>query len=123
MDEDVEPYLLKARACLAGARSELANGRYNNAANRAYYAAHNAAIVALIRAGVARPCWTHDEVQALFAGQLVTRRKLYSGKTRRALGDLMIAHLTADYGKSVISRAAARTHCGAPKHSGQVTGV
>src|SRR5205823_6359850 len=41
----------KALESLAGAESELANGRYNNAANRAYYACFQAAIAALQRAG------------------------------------------------------------------------
>jgi uncharacterized protein (UPF0332 family) len=31
-------YLEKAEESLAGAESELANGRYNNCANRCYYA-------------------------------------------------------------------------------------
>ena len=39
MNELAEPYLGKARESLNGAFSELANGRYNNAANRACYAA------------------------------------------------------------------------------------
>ena len=97
----------RARECLDGARSELANGRYNNAANRAYYAAYNAAIVALIKAGITRPRWTHDEVQALFAGQLIARRKLYAREMRRVLGDLTAVRWAADYGRSMISRAAA----------------
>lgn len=43
-----EPLLLeKARESLAGAESEFSNERYNNCANRAYYAVFQAAIVAL----------------------------------------------------------------------------
>jgi len=56
-EEMIEPYLSKARECLFGAESELANGRFNNATNRAYYAAYNAAIVALIRAGMSSRRW------------------------------------------------------------------
>lgn len=98
MDQDVEPYLSKAAECLAGARSELANGRFNNACNRAYYAAYNAAIVALIRAGVTSRRWGHDEVQAVFAGQLIYRRKLYPSSLRSTLPDLLTMRMKADYG-------------------------
>lgn len=46
------PFLEKALESLAGAQSEFANGRFNNVANRCYYAAFQAAIVALQRAGL-----------------------------------------------------------------------
>ena len=107
MNEEVEPYLSKVEECLAGAQSEFANGRYNNATNRAYYAAYNAAIVALIRAGLSTRRWAHDEVQALFAGQLVVRRKLYPGDMRRVLADLIVARTRADYGRELVSKAVA----------------
>jgi uncharacterized protein (UPF0332 family) len=102
------PNAAKAAECLAGARSELANGRYNNAANRAYYAAYNAAIVALIRAGVGRPRWLHDEVQALFAGELIARRKLYPTDMRRTLNDLAVVRVRGDYAAEMVSRASAQ---------------
>jgi uncharacterized protein (UPF0332 family) len=104
VNEQVEPYLSKARECLAGAHSELANGRYNNAANRAYYAAYNAAIVALIRAGVTRPRWSHEDVQSLFAGQLIARRKLYPAAFRSTLPDLITIRLRGDYGQREASQ-------------------
>jgi uncharacterized protein (UPF0332 family) len=44
-------YLAKAQSSLAGAQSELAQQRFDNAANRAYYACFQAAISALLRAG------------------------------------------------------------------------
>jgi len=71
-----EVHALKARESLAGAERELALGRYNNAANRAYYACFHAAVVALLRGHIRREIWSHDEVQSLFAGLLVNRRKL-----------------------------------------------
>ena len=40
-------YLAKAEESLLGAASELAQGRYNNSVNRAYYACFQAAIAAL----------------------------------------------------------------------------
>jgi uncharacterized protein (UPF0332 family) len=107
VNDDVEPYMSKAQECLAGAHSELANGRYNNAANRAYYAAYNAAIVALIRAGAWNTRWTHDQVQAMFAGQLIGRRKLYPAAMRRVLSDLAVIRTRGDYGQRVVSRSVA----------------
>lgn len=48
-------YLEKAEESLAGARSELANGRNINCANRAYYACYQAAVHALMEAGIQPP--------------------------------------------------------------------
>jgi len=39
-------FLAKAEESLAGAESEFVNGRYNNCANRCYYASFQAAIAA-----------------------------------------------------------------------------
>jgi uncharacterized protein (UPF0332 family) len=103
MTNAVEPYVSKARESLSGALSEMANGRYNNAANRAYYAAYQAAIVALVQAGLQTRSnqWGHDEVRARFA-ELIERRKLYPGEFRRMLYDLSEVRLNADYGETVI---------------------
>ena len=46
MSDLSDAFLSKARESLEGATSELVNGRYNNAANRAYYACFQAAIAA-----------------------------------------------------------------------------
>jgi uncharacterized protein (UPF0332 family) len=73
-------YLEKARESLAGAQSEFANDRYNNCANRAYYACFQAAVHALMEAGIRPPKgakhWGHDFVRARFNGDLINRRKL-----------------------------------------------
>ena len=62
MDDEAAVYQAKAEESLAGAEVEFASGRYNNSANRAYYACFQAAVAALIRAGV-RPTgggeWSH----------------------------------------------------------------
>ena len=78
-DINIQAFLLKAERSLAGAASEHINERYDNTANRCYYAAFQAAIAALLRGGV-RPTdphtgWGHDYVQAQFAEQLIRRRK------------------------------------------------
>ena len=68
---DVEglAYLEKAIESLAGAESEHANKRYNNCANRCYYAMFQAAIAALIAAGIRptgdRDRWEHAKERLL----------------------------------------------------------
>jgi uncharacterized protein (UPF0332 family) len=100
-DPTVEVYLRKAEDCLAGAASEYANGRFDNCANRAYYAGFQAAVAALLREGI-RPSgqtarWGHDFVQARFVGDLINRRKLYPATIRDVLFRGMELRQTADY--------------------------
>jgi uncharacterized protein (UPF0332 family) len=106
-----DPVLLdKARESLAGAESEFVNERYNNAANRAYYAVFQAAVVALERAGI-RPRgdeWSHAFVPAQFDGQLINRRKLYPADLRGVVGRTYLLRQTADYHDvDVVSRTQA----------------
>jgi uncharacterized protein (UPF0332 family) len=57
----------KAIESLAGAESEFVNGRFNNCANRCYYATFQAAIAALLRQGIqpgSERTWGHPFVQA-----------------------------------------------------------
>src|SRR3954452_7137759 len=91
----------KAEESLAGAESEYANGRSNNSANRCYYACFQAAIYALIRAGIRPPGasqeWGHGFVQAQFVGQLINRRKLYPTSVRNTLEQNYRLRAIADY--------------------------
>lgn len=99
MRDERSNFLSKAREALTGAEIELTGKRYNNAANRAYYACFFAAIVALMGAGI-RPQgehWEHDFVAAQFAGVLIHRRKLYSAELRDILYDNMSTRRSADY--------------------------
>lgn len=101
MIDEAALFLLKAEESLAGAESEFAGGRYNNCANRCYYACFQAAIFALIRAGV-RPqardgTWGHDFVQSQFAGNLVNQRKLYPSELRNVLARNLELRQAADY--------------------------
>lgn len=94
-------FLDKAQESLAGAESELANHRYNNAANRCYYACFQAAIAALLQAGIRPPGgsaeWGHAFVQARFVGELISRRKRYSGSLRDVLSRTLLLRQLADY--------------------------
>jgi uncharacterized protein (UPF0332 family) len=97
----IEIFLRKAEDSLAGAASEFANGRYDNCANRAYYACFQAAIAALLREGIGTPSqaeqWGHDYVQARFAGDLINRRKRYPAAFRDTLVRGLLLRQTADY--------------------------
>ena len=100
-------FLDKAQESLDGAVSEFVNGRYNNCANRCYYATFQAAIYALEHAGI-QPSgrsreWGHDFVQAQFAGQLINRRRIYGANLRNTLEQNYRLRATADYGRDSIT--------------------
>jgi uncharacterized protein (UPF0332 family) len=102
-------FLEKALESLAGAEREFADGRYNNAANRCYYACFQAAVVALTSVGI-HPRggeWSHAFVPAAFDGELINRRKLYPTDLRGVLGKNQILRLKADYRESTTSQAEA----------------
>jgi len=98
----------KALASLAGAESEFAAGRYDNAANRAYYACFQAAVAALRRAGIGPSReragqWSHAAIQAQFAGRLINRRKVYPSDLRDVLSNLFAQRQAADYGDRALN--------------------
>lgn len=98
-------YLVKAAESLTGAESEYVNRRYQNCANRAYYACYQAGVAALLHAGM-RPSgsrWGHDTVQAQFVGELINRRKRYPSELRDTFERLYLLRQTADYAASLVS--------------------
>lgn len=105
------PFLDKALESLVGAESEFLNRRYNNCANRGYYACFQAAIVALQVAGIAprgaSGQWSHTFVPAQFEGMLINRRKLYPTKLRGTLGHLYGLRETADYDEDPVTQTEA----------------
>jgi uncharacterized protein (UPF0332 family) len=104
-------FLRKAEECLAGASSELANRRYNNCANRSYYACFQSAVAALIREGITAGAdgqWSHSAVQAQFAGVLVNRRKLFSSDLSDTLSRAMSLRQAADYRPDNVSEIQAQ---------------
>jgi uncharacterized protein (UPF0332 family) len=109
MDISIQTFWAKALENIDSAGSELTNRRYNASANRAYYAAFQAAIVALLRAGIEPPGaqWGHAFVQAQFAGQLVSRRKVYPAVLRDTLPRLAELRERADYAITHVSRTQA----------------
>jgi uncharacterized protein (UPF0332 family) len=111
-------YLAKAHESLAGAVAAYSGARYNNCANRCYYACFHAATYALEAAGVTSRSgtvsWSHEGLQAAFASELIARRKLYSSELRGILLRNQELRLTADYARHAVtgtqaSRAVRRT--------------
>ena len=103
-------YMAKSRESLASANADLETGRYNSAANRAYYAAFQAAVALLIENGV-RPhggSWEHKFVMGEFSGTLVRRRKIIPSQHRGVLERLLESRVRADYRAESISRSDAR---------------
>ena len=111
MDDAVAVYLAKAEESLAGAESEIANGRFNNCANRCYFAVFQAAIAALVQAGAsptgASGAWKHKYVQSEFVRQLINRRKQYPASLQDVLADTLILRQRADYEARIVSEVQA----------------
>jgi len=100
MIEPGDTFLDKARESLTGAAAELEAQRYSNSANRSYYAVFQAAIHAILAAGIRPPRdddWDYGWVQGQFSGLLIHRRRLYSADLRRVLSDNYEVRVRADY--------------------------
>ncbi len=109
--EEAQTYMVKATESLTSAKADFAAARYNSCANRAYYACFQAAIAALLSAGI-RPTnpkgeWSHEFVQSQFNGLLINRRKLYPIILRRVLRDTLEVREKADYTLSSVSERVA----------------
>lgn len=111
MIDQVGIFLGKALASLSGAESEAANARYDNCANRAYYACFQAAVAALLRAGIQSPSssghWSHTFVPGQFVGVLVNRRKLYPTALRETLPHTYQLRQAADYTDDLVTQTQA----------------
>ena len=103
-------FLIKGVESLAGAESEFVNGRFNNCANRCYYACFQAAVAALLRENV-HPAgdsqWAHPFVHARFAGTLVHSRKLHPSGLRDTLPQNLMLRQRADYEEQHITETQA----------------
>jgi uncharacterized protein (UPF0332 family) len=107
-----EIYLAKSLESLQGAESELTQKRFNNSANRSYYACFQGAVAALQDEGIkpegAGGEWRHAFVQAAFAGELIQRRKRYSADLRSILPKNEDLRHRADYTIEMVSEKAAK---------------
>jgi uncharacterized protein (UPF0332 family) len=111
MIEHESIYLTKAIESLQGAESEYVNKRYHNCANRCYYSCFQAAVYALEAAGMrptgTRATWSHDSLQATFAGELLKRHKTYPSELRDVLTRIYKLRHTADYTRDRVSETQA----------------
>jgi uncharacterized protein (UPF0332 family) len=90
-------FLTKAQENLLDAEEALERGRYNVSANRAYYAAFQAAIAALAHEHITHEKNPHSWVQAQFSERLIKARKLYPSKLASHLLDMQKIRDRADY--------------------------
>jgi uncharacterized protein (UPF0332 family) len=102
-------FLDRALESLAGARIDYDGGRYDNAANRSYYACFQAAIFALQMEGfqAVRREWGHEFVQAQFNGLLINRRHRYPADLRATLSENYNLRVQADYVDNPVAQAQA----------------
>lgn len=80
------------------------NGFYDSCANRAYYAALQAAIAALEAIGQQRAKASHKQIQADFSEKLINRQKVYPARLKSYLMDMQGVRNQADYTNENISK-------------------
>jgi uncharacterized protein (UPF0332 family) len=104
-----DEYIRKAHEGLAGAEEEFANQRFNNCANRSYYACFHAARSALVIDGyrTAGGQWSHSEVQAEFTRRFINRTKIYPSDFRDTLLKNLDLRHTGDYDIESVSEITA----------------
>lgn len=95
--------IARAQESLSAAQLCLERQFVNSAASRAYYAMFQAAHAALEAAGFSRGTWSHPGLQAMFAAELVHRRKLYPAVFRDYLSAGLRVRQAADYGYAGVS--------------------
>jgi uncharacterized protein (UPF0332 family) len=97
-------FFYKAQNNLNVAQLCFDNGFYDACANRAYYAALQAAVAALADKGIIRDKIEHKWVHADFAGKLIRSRKIYPSKLRSYLADMQAVREQADYKKEAVNK-------------------
>ena len=97
-------FFSKAEDNLNVARLCFDNGFYDACANRAYYAALQAAVAALGACGITKDRIEHKWVQAEFSSNLIKSRKIYPAKLKSYLMDMQRIRDDADYSGENISR-------------------
>ena len=98
MATESERYLAKARESLASAEADVAAGRNNSAANRAYYAVFQGSVAALIQDGLSSSRnWEHKFVSSEFPRRLIRRRKVFPAELGGVLNALFKLRIVADY--------------------------
>lgn len=100
-------FMDKAFANLDAARLCFENGLYDASANRAYYAAFQAAVAALAFQGIKKHVLGHEWVQAEFNGRMIKRAKRIPGRFKSYLPDMQAVRDIADYDPEAVSKRTA----------------
>jgi len=100
-------FLSKAEENLKSAQLNFDNEFYNACANRAYYAAFQAAIAALSAHGIISGKNEHSWVQSEFNLQLIRRKKVYPAKLKAYLPNMQDIRNKADYSERSTSKGIA----------------
>ena len=99
-----EEFLSKTEDNLKIAQIGFEHKCYNACANRAYFAAFQGAIAALIDKGIKQGKFDHKWVQAEFNERLIKRQKVYPGRLRAYLLKMQLLRNMADYEHKKVSR-------------------
>ncbi len=99
-----EEFFSKAEENLKIAQLSFEHDCYNACANRAYFAAFQAAIAALADKGIRSERNEHAWVQSEFNLKLIKRQKVYSAKLKAYLLDMQDIRNKADYSDRNISK-------------------
>ncbi len=99
-----EEFLSKAKENLKIAQLSFEAECYNACANRAYYAAFQAAIAALADHGAEKGKNDHAWVQSEFNRRLIKRRKEYPAKLKTYLLNMQQVRNVADYSKEGVGK-------------------
>ena len=94
----------RAQGALKAAQLCLEQQLSDSAANRAYFAAFQAAICALETQGIRRDEWTHKGVHNDFVHRFVSRRKIVPASFASALPNLMRQRHIGDYRQPGVSQ-------------------
>lgn len=98
-----QEFLSKAEENLKIAHISFDQKCYNACANRAYFAAFQAAIAALIHKGIKQGNFDHKWVQAEFNEKLIKRQKIYPSRLRSYLLKMQLLRNVADYEHDTVS--------------------
>ncbi|MBI3988889.1 MAG: HEPN domain-containing protein [candidate division NC10 bacterium] len=93
-------FFAKAQSNLQAAERDRSHSAFDPCVSRAYFAAFQAAIAALLALTDYRrrgQYWDHGEIAAEFARRLIRQRKIFGGEMASILDDLKTRRHQADY--------------------------
>lgn len=103
-EEEGRIFIERAQEGLAAAQLCLEKNLLHSATSRAYYAMFWAAQAALATIEVRRAEWSHTDLRAAFATELVKRRKRYPNRFGTHFNETLRLRIDADYRWKGVSR-------------------